>query len=69
MTTAKNWMELLDQIIALREDGPEFDRLHTELSMKAASVDFNFLTLVMSGEFESARKYLRSIDWKEDVVD
>ncbi|NND70289.1 MAG: hypothetical protein HKN43_01790 [Rhodothermales bacterium] len=68
MVTVPEWMELLDKIISLRNSGAEFDRLHKELSKEAARVDFTFLTLVMSGEFESARKYLQSIGWEQADV-
>ena len=66
MTSIREWIELLDEIIPLRNRGAEFDRLHKELCKKAVRVDFTFLTLVMSGEFESAGTYLESIDWKEE---
>lgn len=58
MYSIQDWVEQLDRLGDLQGKSASFDTLHEELSKEAARVDFVFMTLVMSGEFESAKQYI-----------
>lgn len=59
MDAFSDWVEKLDRLIELRGKGRKFDELLTATALEAAYVDHTLMLLVMSGDFEIAKEWVR----------
>ncbi len=61
MQTKSEWIDALEELVALRGK-KGYHKRHAELSRFAARVDFVFLSHVLSGQLEQAKRWMRDAD-------